>query len=169
MILTRPFKRSACEHLEYLKNSSWEEINACIFYLDHIKLVYQQIIKSSQAILPIRCQQCSDFNRIHVNLTQPKYYCIGCISKQKVLTADFYISVDHSEVFCTACNDYIYDDEIYYLQRYFDTLLLKDQIPKTKSTKFAKYIVERPFLETEQILISKPTVWTTESESVSSI
>ena len=152
--IPRPFKRSACEHLEYLKNSSWAEINACIYYLDHIKLYYNQIIKQTQAIKPIRCQQCSDFNRIHINLTQPKYYCINCIAKQRVLTADLYISVDHFEVYCTACSDYIYDDEIYYLQRYFDTLLLRNELPVGKTTK-KSCIIERPFLENEQILISK--------------
>ena len=151
-MLARPFKKSACAHLEMLKESSWEEINASVYYLCHIKLFYQGIIKRSKAVCPIRCQQCSQFNTIHVNLTLPRYFCLKCITKQTVLTADLYVSVDHFEVYCTTCADYVFDDEIYYLKRYFDTFLLKNELPGKSQSRF---VVERPWLENEQLLVTK--------------
>eukprot|EP00835_Amoeboradix_gromovi_P004720 NODE_387_length_9532_cov_0.176402.p1 type:complete len:547 gc:universal NODE_387_length_9532_cov_0.176402:7895-6255(-) len=154
MCLTRPFKRSACEHLEYLKNTFWQEVNHCVYYLCHIKLLYQKVIKSSAVVRPIRCQQCSNFNRIHVNLTKAEYYCLSCILKFVNVTAVLYISIDHCEVYCKTCINYVYDDEIYYLIRYYTTLLLKNELP-FKKDELGRFVVERSYLDNEQILISK--------------
>eukprot|EP00834_Sanchytrium_tribonematis_P005048 NODE_283_length_10814_cov_0.705460.p1 type:complete len:500 gc:universal NODE_283_length_10814_cov_0.705460:1561-62(-) len=151
--LTRPFKRSACEHLEYLKNSSWHEVNAALYYAEHIKLVYQNTIKNSKAVKPARCPNCKSFTKIHINLAEPNYFCIRCIQMATALNGtNIYISIDHMELYCSICKDYIYDDEVYYLLRYYETLLLKNELPENAEIRF---IIPRGYVENEKILIDK--------------